>query len=208
VADLRFVIVAEDPLARAGLAARLERERGLALMGQLPGGDDVARAARESSADLAVWDLGAAAEPRFDRLGQAALAGLATLALVHHDEDAAEALAAGARGALSRLADGPRVAAALFAIHAGLIVLDEPVATTVVRPPSPRPPALVEPLTPRESEVLQLLAQGLPNKAIAEKLHISEHTAKFHVNAILGKLGAQTRTEALVHAARLGLVLL
>jgi DNA-binding NarL/FixJ family response regulator len=208
VADLRFVIVAEDPLARAGLAARLGHERGLALIDQLPGGDDVARAARESSAALAVWDLGAAPEPRFDRLGQAALAGLATLALVHHDEDAAEALAAGARGALSRLADGPRMAAALFAIHAGLIVLDEPVATTVVRPPSPRPAALVEPLTPRESEVLQLLAQGLPNKAIAEKLHISDHTAKFHVNAILGKLGAQTRTEALVHAARLGLVLL
>ena len=63
-------------------------------------------------------------------------------------------------------------------------------------------------LTPRESEVLQLLAEGLPNKAIAERLGISDHTAKFHVNAILGKLGASTRTEALAQAARLGLVLL
>jgi DNA-binding NarL/FixJ family response regulator len=54
-------------------------------------------------------------------------------------------------------------------------------------------------------EVLHLLAEGLTNRAIAERLHISEHTAKFHVNAILGKLGASSRTEAVVRAARLGL---
>jgi DNA-binding NarL/FixJ family response regulator len=56
--------------------------------------------------------------------------------------------------------------------------------------------------------VLQLLAEGLSNRTVAERLGISEHTAKFHVNAILGKLGASTRTEAIVAAARLGLVLL
>jgi DNA-binding NarL/FixJ family response regulator len=57
-------------------------------------------------------------------------------------------------------------------------------------------------------EVLQLLAEGLPNKTIAYRLGISEHTVKFHVNAILGKLGAQSRTEAVVRATRLGLILL
>ena len=57
-------------------------------------------------------------------------------------------------------------------------------------------------------EVLQLLAEGLPNKSIAQRLGISEHTVKFHVNAILGKLGAQSRTEAVILATRLGLVLL
>ena len=60
-------------------------------------------------------------------------------------------------------------------------------------------------MTPRELEVLQLLAEGLPNKAIAHRLGISEHTIKFHVNAIFGKLGAQSRTEAMVRATRLGL---
>src|SRR5439155_839631 len=58
-----------------------------------------------------------------------------------------------------------------------------------------------------EHEVLQLLAQGLSNKLIAARLGISDHTVKFHVNAILGKLGAQSRTEAIAQAARLGLVL-
>ena len=66
----------------------------------------------------------------------------------------------------------------------------------------------VEDLTPRELEVVQLLAEGLPNKAIAKRLGVSDHTIKFHVNAILGKLGAQSRTEAVVRATRLGLIVL
>lgn len=63
-------------------------------------------------------------------------------------------------------------------------------------------------LTPRELEALRLLAEGLPNKTIASRLGISEHTAKFHVNSILSKLGAQSRTEAVTRATRLGLTLL
>ena len=60
----------------------------------------------------------------------------------------------------------------------------------------------------QELEVLALVADGLPNKAIAGRLGISDHTVKFHVNAILGKLGAQSRTEAVIQATRLGLILL
>jgi two-component system, NarL family, nitrate/nitrite response regulator NarL len=67
---------------------------------------------------------------------------------------------------------------------------------------------MAEPFTARELEVVQLLAAGLTNKEIAQRLGITEHTVKFHVNAILGKLGAATRTEAVVQAARLGIVVL
>ncbi len=63
-------------------------------------------------------------------------------------------------------------------------------------------------LTPRELEVLGLIGDGLPNKTIAGRLDISEHTVKFHVNAILGKLGAQSRTEAVTLATRMGLITL
>ena len=63
-------------------------------------------------------------------------------------------------------------------------------------------------MTSRELEVLWLLAEGLPNKAIASRLGISEHTVKFHVNSIMGKLSAQSRTDAVVRATRLGLILL
>ena len=65
---------------------------------------------------------------------------------------------------------------------------------------------LFDDLTPREKEVLQLVAEGLTNKAIAQQLAISEHTVKFHVNAIMGKMNAQSRTEAVVRATRLGLI--
>jgi len=64
------------------------------------------------------------------------------------------------------------------------------------------------PLTPRENQVLQLLAQGMTNKAIALDLGITDHTVKFHVNAIMGKLGAQSRTEAVVRATQLGMIAL
>ena len=63
-------------------------------------------------------------------------------------------------------------------------------------------------LTPRELEVLRLVAEGLSNKSVANHLSISEHTVKFHVNSIMGKLSAQSRTEAVARATRLGLLLL
>jgi DNA-binding NarL/FixJ family response regulator len=65
-----------------------------------------------------------------------------------------------------------------------------------------------EPLTPREVQVLELLAEGLPNKAIAERLHISDQTVKFHVSSISGKLGAKNRTDAVRRAVRRGLITL
>ena len=80
-----------------------------------------------------------------------------------------------------------------------------------IAPPSPPlvGPAdarLAEQLTPRELDVLKLLAEGLPNKGVASRLEVSEHTVKCHVNSIMGKLNAQSRTEAVILATRLGLL--
>jgi two-component system, NarL family, nitrate/nitrite response regulator NarL len=207
VDDIRILVVAADPLARRGLAALIGREAGLVVAAQLDADEDGVDLPRQD-ADAAVWDLGAGPRPPLERLARAASAGLQVLALVHDEDDAPSALAAGARAVLFRGAAGDRLAAAVRAVHGGLLVIDDGLAAHALRPPPSALPALVEPLTPREMEVLQLLAQGLANKAIAERLRISDHTAKFHVNAILGKLGAQSRTEAIVQAARLGLVIL
>ena len=89
-----------------------------------------------------------------------------------------------------------------------MVVLDSNLAAAVLPDKSEMPVPPVEELTPRELEVLGLLAEGLANKAIAYRLDISEHTVKFHVNSILSKLGAQSRTEAVIYATRLGLILL
>jgi two-component system nitrate/nitrite response regulator NarL len=129
------------------------------------------------------------------------------LVLAAGNERAREALAAGARGVLLRDSDAPRLATAVAAMARGLVVLDDALQEALVpRMASHESP--VEALTPREREVLQLLSEGLANRRIAERLGIGERTVKFHVNAILGKLGVSTRTEAVVVAARLGLVTL
>jgi DNA-binding NarL/FixJ family response regulator len=102
---------------------------------------------------------------------------------------------------------------AVRAAAAGLVLLDLPaVAATTKGPSAPALAApageLQEPLTPRELQVLQLIAQGLPNKGIARALGISENTAKFHVAALTAKLGASGRTEAVTLGARRGLIVL
>jgi len=185
-------VVADDPLARGGLAALLAAQPGVVVAAQLV------------SAEVAAWDLGGAASD--ERLPDLERIGIPVLALAPDEERAGEALAAGARGALFRETDGPRLAAALAAVARGLVVVDEALAEPWRRRGAG--PAGAETLTPREREVLDLLAQGLSNRRVGERLGIGERTAKFHVNAILAKLGAETRTEAVVIAVRLGLVTL
>lgn len=207
---VRVLLVSEDPLARSGLAALLAGQEGVAVVGQAGPGDDLAASLDEEDAEAVLWDLGierrSAAGTHAEALPQLDAAGRPVLALLGGEETAAEALAAGARGLLFRDARPERLVAALRATAQGLLVLDAGLADSVLRIGTAASPPLVEPLTPRELEVLQLLAQGLSNKAIAARLGISDHTAKFHVNSILGKLGVESRTEAIVHAARLGLV--
>lgn len=201
MAPLRLFVVGEDALARAGLRAVAE-SAGLRVVadGSPDGPGDLA-----DEADAAAWDVGAGSS--LDGL-RALAARLPVVAILGSEEQAGEALAAGARSVLVREHVGERLLAAVEAAVAGLVTLDDAVAESVLRPPPGPAEALVEPLTPRELEVLQLVAGGLTNRRIGERLGISEHTAKFHVNAILGKLGASTRSEAVAHAARLGLILL
>ncbi len=188
---LRVLIVSADPLARAGLTALLAGDAELSIGTSPP--------------HVVAWDLGT--DPHVSTLPQSA-ADVPTLALASTSEQAAAALAAGARGVVLRDSPADRLALALRATAQGLVVLDESLASAVLRPPTAPEAELVEPFTARERDVLGLLAEGLSNRLIAERLGVSEHTAKFHVNAILGKLGAESRTEALVLAARLGLVTL
>jgi DNA-binding NarL/FixJ family response regulator len=150
------------------------------------------------AADVVVWD---APQPP---------TGCSTspvLALVSGADEARRALRAGARGALSREASAEAIAPAALAVAAGHCVLDPHFASELLHlgQTTPLPPSL---LSPRETQVLSLLSEGLSNRDVAERLGISRHTAKFHVNAILDKLGATTRTEAVVLAARSGLLTL
>ena len=109
------------------------------------------------------------------------------------------------RGALPRDASGAEIAAAIQAVDAGLVALHPRTLGRAVVGRRARA-AAGEALTPRELDVLAMLAEGFGNKGIADRLGISAHTAKFHVAAILGKLGAGSRTEAVTIGMRRGLV--
>ena len=205
---VRVLLVSDDALARTGLASLLATQEGISVIARLGTGEDFGLAARETVADVAVCDLGAGARRDLDRIAELRRAGLPVVALASDAAEAREAWAAGARGVLFRDREATGLAAGVWAVSRGLTVLEPEVVEPGRRLRSPAATAPVEPLTARELEVLQLLSEGLSNKAIAGRLDISDHTAKFHVNAILGKLGVQSRTEALVQAARLGLVVL
>lgn len=118
------------------------------------------------------------------------------------------ALQAGIRGVLSRDASPEEIESAIHAVHAGLVVFPAGSVPDLVRDPRPSAAALAEPLSDRELEVLNLIAEGQSNKLIAIALTISEHTVKTHVASILSKLGAASRTEAVSQAIRRGLVML
>jgi DNA-binding NarL/FixJ family response regulator len=201
------LVAASDPLARSGLILLLDREPDLAAIPILLADGEARAPFATGGARVAVFDLGLdpqAALPACARIARE----VPLLALVPRGAAARVALGAGARGVLIRTAEPARIAAAIRALVHGLVVADAAFASAVLRPPATGADALVEALTVREAEVLALLARGLSNRLIAARLGVSEHTAKFHVNAILGKLGAQSRTEAVVRAARLGLVAL
>jgi DNA-binding NarL/FixJ family response regulator len=171
--------------------------------------------ARVTQADVIVVDVTQSPAKALAEVKQLAIKR-PILALITPGQEA-QALEAGAQGAIRRDARPRAIAAAIEALHQGLAVFDlaygraQPGSRPAHRGEGEAPLAVVlrhaeDILTPRESEVLALLAEGLSNKEIAVRLEISEHTAKFHVNSILQKMGAQKRVEAVVRAAKMGII--
>lgn len=198
--DPEVVVVAEDPLARSGLGMLLTSQGiSVALAGS-------PTEAADAKADVAVWDLGADVQGALALVPALENETRPVVALLPDGTHAASIFAAGARGILLRASSGASLLAAVRAVHAGLVVIDPAPMSRLV--PTRDPLAPVEDLTAREHEVMTHLSSGLSNKEIAAKMFISDHTVKFHVNAILSKLGVASRTEAVVQAARRGWVIL
>ena len=186
-AGVRASLIGPDPFALSGLRRLLE-EAGVVVE------------VDPSMAEGLLWDLGLGTP------GELPEGELPVLALAADLEGARSALGAGALGVLERSGPVERIPVALRAVSLGMRVVDAAFEALLEGPRELDPPG--EPLTPRETEVLGLLAQGLSNRGIARRLGTSEHTVKFHVNALLAKLEARNRTDAVVRGTRMGLLTL
>ncbi|MBK9030091.1 MAG: response regulator transcription factor [Myxococcales bacterium] len=195
---VRVAITTDDALMRAGVQRLLATAPEVVVV---PAAD----------AQVMLLDLGADPARALARVPELRRAVMPVVAVVPDGSFVAPVLAAGARGVVRRDSIGPEWGAALAAVERGLTVIDAPLAASFVssRPPTAPPsrPGTGQ-LTERERQVVALLAEGLSNKLVADRLGISDHTAKFHVNGVMAKLGAGTRTEAVVEAVRRGLVTL
>jgi DNA-binding NarL/FixJ family response regulator len=211
-ADLIRVVVADDhPVFRRGLAATLADIDGVEVVAAVPDGAAAIEAARTLAPDVVLMDL---AMPGIDgatatRTITSELPGIAVLVLTMSDDpdSVGAALRAGARGYLLKGADEDAIARALHGVAAGDVVLSGAAATPVLDAATGRRSA-AEPfpqLTPRERQILDQVARGLGNIAIARGLHLSEKTVRNQVSAILTKIDAPDRGSAIDRARRAGL---
>jgi NarL family two-component system response regulator LiaR len=208
---IRILLVDDHAVVREGLRTFLELQDEFEIVGEAADGEEGVLEAERLNPDVILMDL---VMPGLDGVG--AMRALRTslpdarvivLTSFADDDRLLPAIQAGAAGYLLKDAQPSEVARAVRAAHAGEALLDPAVAARLVdaiaQAPGEEPR---ERLTPRERQVLELIAQGRPNKLIARELEISEKTVKAHVGRVLEKLGVSDRTQAALYAVRAGLV--
>ncbi|HEY3060735.1 MAG TPA: response regulator transcription factor [Chloroflexota bacterium] len=205
---IRLVLADDHWVVREGLRMYLALDPDIEVVGEAEDGAQALRLAKDLSPDVVLMDL---VMPGMDGVTaieaiRRDVPGVEIVALtsVLEDDLVVVAVKAGAIGYLLKDARGPELKDAIRAAAAGRVHLSPQAAARLLREVrSPEPP---ETLTERETEVLRLVSLGLANKEIARRLGIGEGTVKTHVSNLLGKLGLQSRTQAALHAVRMGLV--
>ncbi|MFI0238354.1 response regulator [Streptomyces sp. NPDC016845] len=215
---IRVVVADDQDVVRAGFGALLDSQPDFTVVGSAPGGADAVRVCRAVRPDLVLMDVrmpgmdGIEATRRIAReLPETRIVMLTTFDL---DAYVYDALAAGASGFLlkdmqaERLFEAVRVVAAGEALLAPTVTRRLIAEFTRLRPRAvpPRQALGIDALTPREREVLRLIAEGLSNQEIAERLVVGGETVKTHVSRVLAKLGVRDRAQAVVAAYESGLV--
>jgi DNA-binding NarL/FixJ family response regulator len=215
--SIRVVVADDQDIVRAGFSALLDTQPDITVVGSAGDGEEAVRVCREQAPDVVLMDVrmpvmdGIEATRRLATGGDGAPRVL-VLTTFDLDEYVYDALRFGASGfllkdvAAERLFDAVRVVAAGDALLAPAVTRRLIGEFARMRPRPPAPPERLRELTPRETEVLRLVAEGLSNGEIAERLVVSEETVKTHVSRVLMKLGLRDRTQAVVTAYESGLV--
>ncbi|MDG4825313.1 response regulator transcription factor [Asanoa sp. WMMD1127] len=211
---IRVAIADDQAMIRAGLRMVLETEPDIVVVGEAGDGVDALAVARRTAPDVVLLDL---AMPRMD--GVTAAAKLASipdpprvivLTTFDSDENLYAALRAGASGFLLKVSPPEQLVNAIRVVAGGASLLDPAVTTRVIaaftRQPAPAAPAALDRLTPREREVLPLLARGLSNVEIGRRLELGDATVKTHVARILMKLDLRDRAQVIIWCYEHGVV--
>ena len=205
---IRVLITDDHKVVRRGLRGFLELDPDLEVVGEAGNGEEAVAMSRRLEPDVVLMDL---LMPVMDGIEatrdiRRELPGVEVVALTSVLEDASvtEAVKAGAIGYLLKTTDADELCEAIKAAAAGQVQLAPEAAARLMR--EVRAPESPEALTERETEVLKLIAHGKANKQIARELFIDESTIKSHVHSILSKLSVKSRTQAALHAVRVGLV--
>ena len=214
---IRILLVDDQRLMREGLRILLELEPDLEIAGEATNGQEALDAYAEIEPDVVLMDVrmpgmdGVEATWRLRERWPSAL--VIILTTFDDDEYVFEGLRAGARGYLLKDVSGQDLADAVRTVAAGGALIEPSVARRVVAefarmaPPVRQPDdGLAEPLSEREREILRLVAHGLTNREIADRLSLAQGTVKNYVTTILQKLGARDRTQAALRARELGVL--
>ncbi|MDX1689073.1 MAG: response regulator transcription factor [Candidatus Promineifilaceae bacterium] len=205
---INVLLVDDHSVVRQGLRMFLELDPELEVVGEARDGAEAVRRARQLQPDVVLMDL---LMPEMDGIEATTMIRrempdieVIALTSVLEDEKVYSAIRAGAIGYLLKNTEADELCRAIKAAAAGQVQLSPAAAARLMR--QVRAPEAPDELTPRELEVLRLLAEGLANKEIARQLSIGEKTVKTHVSNILSKLGVLSRTQAALQAVRMGLV--
>ena len=201
---IRIIVVDDHPIVRQGLVSALDDEPDFEIVGAAASAEDGLHLAEQLHPDVTLLDLelpglsGLEAIPHV--LAVSPATGILIFTAYDTDERVLAAIRAGARGYLLKGASISEIASAIRIVSAGGTALAPQVAAKLAD--AVRAPRGAGPLSAREREVLRLVAQGLPSKQIAGELSITERTVKFHTAAVMRKLGADNRAQAVAIAAQ------
>ncbi len=215
---VRVVVVDDQDVVRAAFAALLGTQPDFEVVGSAPDGAAAVRLCHEQRPDVVVMDVRMPVMDGIDATRQILAEAVDSppriliLTTFDLDQHVYDALAAGASGFLLKDVSAERLFDAVRVVAAGEALLAPTVTRRLIaefarlRPVAPAPDARVQRLTPRETEVLRLIAEGLSNPEIAARLVVSDETVKTHVSRVLSKLGLRDRTQAVVVAYETGLI--